>query len=92
MKYRLGLTSNCVLWEGLAQFVWETDCAKLLVPAYLLCQYIGEINPKIWSGVNFINVLQAPFLWADPESAKKPVKFLCFWDLCVHKNIDEIEP
>jgi len=39
---------------------------------------------KLTAVVNFINVLRAAFVLADPESAKKTdnlIVFLCFWDL-----------
>jgi len=34
-----------------------------------------------WPGVNFINVLQAAFMHADPESAKKLATWLSFFDI-----------
>ncbi len=47
---------------------------------------------KLTPGVNFINVLRTAFTCADPESAKKTVKFLVFlhsWDLGAHKLFGE---
>jgi len=53
----------------------------------------------LWSGVNFINILQAAFTHQDPKSAKNTVKFpvfFCAFGIWAHKsclkNVDEIDP
>ena len=43
-----------------------------------------DMSSFLIPGVNFINILRAAFMGADPKSAKKTVKsssFLHFWDL-----------
>jgi len=52
---------------------------------------------KLTPGVNFINILQAAFACADPESAKKELqldRLFCSFGICAHllKNVDEIDP
>ena len=51
------------------------------------------------TGVNFINILRAAFVRADPKSAKKTVQSISFFVIllsahvkAVHKNIGEINP
>jgi hypothetical protein len=47
---------------------------------------------KLTHGVNFINILQAAFAYADPKIAKKDsqvANLFCAFEICMHKSNDK---